>query len=837
MKESPPAGSHIRWPACAVLALGVLCAGAGLSTVWAVSMRLVLKHAAGADPYRSLVMPLPHPLAFGVACVIVAGSIALAMRCVPRRVHAEMPVRLGAAMLPAVLPTLVFAVLPRVVEGNSAAGPIAYTVGLPLLFLAACPWPLSILLRYGAHSEGLRAQRQGRRLWLLFFLLVLIPATWFAQPWRASFYRHEHLGGDEPRYLLMTHSLAKDYDFNLYNNLMERHRYRYIVAGDPRTDPGDAFYAERARKRGATGVHAKPDYWRNRRYGIERLGLPLALAPAYKAGLNISKRQRYGVVIMLCVILTFTMANVYLLGMRVTKNDGASLLAAVTAGLSGPLLFFGVSAYPDALGAALIIFCVRKIVDFVDEREIAGGRGGTWEHIGFGLGLAYLPWVHEKMLPFTCFLAVLYVWKARPGTVRLLCVLGLAAISVMLQMRYYWLLYGQVYPRYVHAEGFRLSVLLKQGLWGLLFDRRRGVLPVAPWFWGGALGLGIWVCRKPRLAGWWVLMTVGFIVVTGAFEGWSGGACPQPRYVTNIMPLFAVGLAVAWHNRRQPGFRALLLLLAGLGIAQGVTGIIVPEKMDKHTTALLGGLFPDVFRMALPDRVSIACWVGFMLLPVLGLVAARRRILAVTLAAVFGLGVLCSARGSARVSAPRWLIVGNQPLLGSLLVDNRSESTFNRRIKVTRWMKKFSPDFDAGGDLRFVSEREDGEVRRGTVLAAGDASGSRFVRWSGTADELTYLVGGPHKTLFDGRYVARFRLRRGAGSTDGEVRLVVMHSLHGEIVAERQIRLSMIDTQWQWYEAPYRLEFPRRRVNFAVEVRGTAILDMDCVEVEYCSSK
>src|SRR4029077_446183 len=123
-----------------------------------------------------------------------------------------------------------------------------------LLLVLAC--------RVARQTRALRpllGERLPKRPAILFFFL---PLTVYLAilPWSAS---HRQPDGDEPFYLLVTHSLAYDFDADLTNNYAHGD-WRYFMDRPIGPQPGDPV-----------GAHGE-------RYSRHNELLPMALAPAYR---------------------------------------------------------------------------------------------------------------------------------------------------------------------------------------------------------------------------------------------------------------------------------------------------------------------------------------------------------------------------------------------------------------------------------------------------------------------------------------------------------------------------------------------------------------------------
>jgi hypothetical protein len=86
------------------------------------------------------------------------------------------------------------------------------------------------------------------------------------------------------------------------------------------------------------------------------------------------------------------------------------------------------------------------------------------------------------------------------------------------------------------------------GLAGLLVSPSRGLLIYTPWtafaFWGAAR---VWKEKSPVWGGPLLLaLTAIFVVQAGLTEGWFGGWCFGPRYLTDLLPFLAWFLVPLW---------------------------------------------------------------------------------------------------------------------------------------------------------------------------------------------------------------------------------------------------------------------------------------------------
>ncbi len=527
-------------------------------------------------------------------------------------------------------------------------------------------------------------------------------------------------------------------------------------------------------------------------------------------GLALHHHQLYGVIFTLSVVLTFAMANIFLLGLRITGSPQAAGLAALAAGLSDPLLFYGSRVYPDVIDAALLIYAVRKLYDFFGDRR--EGRAPSWGAcLGFGAAVCYLPWVHEKMLGFSILLFLVYFsivpWKWKT----VLPVLCLALISELLQMRYYWVLYGRWIPIYVHAEPFRFEYW-RRGFPGLLLDRGRGLVDLAPWVLVGFLGLVSWLKREARFAWLPLGLVVGLWAVTAAFGGWF---CGLSRYMANVVPLLGVGLAVAWPETRRESARAVVLGLCAVAIFQGVAGLLDIELVFSRANRCLRDLFPAVRDMNAATWWMLGSWVFVMGWFWVFLRHPMRRLSFLGL--LIPAAIILWAGWSQRPTSPRSVHWGLRPRLQAVLEDPHAilstrrliredpqASSFGRRILLERNTAFFWPGLATR--VREIPVRMDAKALVGDgQLIVTNAEGETFARGVAATGTTVRLVAKPLLALFEGSYRAEFRVRRPAGdaAAPGAAVLAVTEGEAMRPLREVRISAESLGPDWSTVSVPY----------------------------------
>ncbi|MEO1086882.1 MAG: hypothetical protein AAFY88_21825, partial [Acidobacteriota bacterium] len=338
--------------------------------------------------------------------------------------------------------------------------------------------------------------------------------------------------GDEPYYLLLTHSLAYDGDVDLANNYRAED-WRHFMAraierqpGDPEGENGEVFSRHNAL-------------------------LPLALTPAYRfAG-------RTGATAMMAMA---TAAVAWLMLViarrRWPESAGGGLLAWALLALTPPLLIYSHQIWIEVPAALLTLFAYDRL-----ERLTEKPRGLDLALLA--LTLVLLPLLKLRLLLVAVALSVLAM--VRLGGRRAAAVLSVVGAAVMaLLVHNYWR-YGNPLKMYSAGE---LRLLTSppedwlRGFLGMFYDCAFGLFAAAP-IWLLLLPALLELARRrDRFLLELACLTTPYLAAVAPRLEWYGGWSPPFRYPLVFLPLLALA-AVPLLDRRPAGTRALIV---GLGV-------------------------------------------------------------------------------------------------------------------------------------------------------------------------------------------------------------------------------------------------------------------------------
>lgn len=364
-----------------------------------------------------------------------------------------------------------------------------------------------------------------RLLLALVFLLHLLP---FAT-------RPALIGGDEPHYALMAHSIAVDGDLEL------RDDYEAVERGSRAA----------GRKRAGEAVDRHLREVNGRVVFSHPVGLPLLAAPLLWMVNALAPGSAPDIPLGL---LTAAVTFVGLLaGWRILARwSGDPRLAAVAAGIAWfatPAWFYGRVFMTEGYILAFVLVAIDAIV----ERR--------W--VRAAVFLALLPAMKETAVILVAFVLLGVVLLVSLRRALLLCT-GPAVWGALFALKNF-LTVGTPYSTFQRFEvGDPLS-----GAAGLMFDPVHGL----SWFAPVALfAAGGWYrrlrTRDERIVAALVLgVFVAWLAVAAAWVDWRGGSSYGPRLLIPVIPILSAGLLPLLRDARRPWIRVAL--------AAGFTGFAV----------------------------------------------------------------------------------------------------------------------------------------------------------------------------------------------------------------------------------------------------------------------
>jgi hypothetical protein len=568
-------------------AAGLLLAAGGAAATWVAHRLLPLPPA---DPLRSTLAAVP----------LAVAAFAVLHRAARRR---------GARRIPPALLRLEAAALIALVAAGLARSPL----GLPEVTPALAAGLLGLAVVHAALQlralRPLLGERAAARPSLLFLAL---PAVLYLAllPWAAE---RRQPDGDEPYYLLVTHSLAYDLDADLANNYAGAD-WRFFLDRPVAPQPGDPV--------GPAGQV----------YSRHNLLLPLALAAPYRLA---GKAGALGAMSLLAALLAWLVLR--LAGRLFPERPGEGLLAYGFLALAPPLLTYAHQVWVEVPAAVLLALALDRMLDRTLGRPAAAGGGAPerWRTAtgwaALALPLVLLPLLKIRFALLSLPLLAVAFHRASRGDRR--ARRGLAAIAAALALTgaailaYNRMRFGNPLKIHTWGELALPAVSLRgtvEGFLGLFWDAAFGLFAFAPLWLLVVPALVLAVVRRrtadgvspARAAGYLAVVGLPYLLLVAPRAEWYGGWSPPFRYGVVLLPLLALVLVPLLAERRRAGARVVLGALGAATLALALVWLAAPgityDLADGRTRlldAVSAGLGADAARL-FPSyvRPRLASW-------------------------------------------------------------------------------------------------------------------------------------------------------------------------------------------------------------------------------------
>jgi len=412
--------------------------------------------------------------------------------------------------------------------------------------------------------------------------------------------------GDETHFMILTHSLVFDHDFDVGDNYQHQD-YREEF---PPPSPG-AFrgypYASMQRDN-IDYVPHEPHVVKNFRGQLmleHDMGYPLLLVPGYA----LDKRE--GALFTQALIGAFGAAAIYEAALLL---GAGSLCALLTVGLfcfTTPYWVFTQSALADLGGAVGSLWIGLQFLRY-------RARDRNRYLLLAGILIALLPWLNIRFwaLAGPSFL-VLTIWIFRrsagswPAFISRMAYLGVPslvslAVAAVIDKHLFdmympnasMLILGKVYPQF--GEN-RVHAFL-----GMLFDQSFGLFPTAPLYVAVLAGM-IVLFRRDRWAFAALLApALGYVPFVSSSKFWSGGWCAPGRYLLPVVVLMIPAAALVLTRK----VRWVVFLLAAWSFLISIMFTVnpylrMPSIFKLYKISMLVELFHDRIHTPLYSILSI----------------------------------------------------------------------------------------------------------------------------------------------------------------------------------------------------------------------------------------
>lgn len=349
-------------------------------------------------------------------------------------------------------------------------------------------------------------------------------------------------GGDEPHYLLITHSLLHDGDLAIRNNYKQRDYKHFFEAN---LDPHISIARD------------------GTQYSIHPVGAPVLLLPFYAA------KGYHGALIGMNLMAAGLSLLLFLIAYSHIQQFKISLLLWGLVSFTPPLLVYSSQIYPEIPSAFFLAWAYYLITS----RKYFQ-KGGL---ALLCLLLAGLPWLQSRMILATvllfcyhayCLWEAPYKRKLRQHLKQKELLLPAASLTVsgLLMAAENFIRFHSIFPnasyQSVGIESvFSWTIFIKEGVLGLLFDQEAGLFMYAPYFIISIIGaLFLWKKERSKLIFCLLIIAGIYIPCAGFTLKWRGAWSPAGRYMVAQIPFWYVLLTVGTRYALQHTFSRYVFL-------------------------------------------------------------------------------------------------------------------------------------------------------------------------------------------------------------------------------------------------------------------------------------
>lgn len=492
----------------------------------------ISEQQVSTDPFWASFLTLRQPLMLAVSSILILAAsrhLSIALRW--RIVRTDLALHILIPLIIAVHAIAPHSQNPRLLIGLVYLG-----------FLTA----KSALL---AAALLIQQRRRPATVLMLFFAL-----TWFYGQFGAWYGPVHSIHGDEPHYLMMTHSIVHDGDINLFNQYQEK---TYIQFNMNELEPKQSDY-----RSGAT-IYSR---------GLGAT-FPMILAPAYAFG-GMHGAQIFMILCTICLII-----QLYLLLMRNLPNSQWVLAAVLLIASTHPVLTYSTLIYPDIPAALLIVTGLRVLQIHPLSRQ--GRSVSTWIFL-ISAGLLFLKF--RYFIPVLLLLTPVIAREMRRIRSAVVLTIALGTLAGFYIVGDQWFFdgdlffnrFGGVYQLQSYLPTFQSLKVVP----GLLLDQESGFLFYAPLYLLVIAGLMMYRGKKDIL--YWVAV-LGIPLTTASLLGHFAWHClptPPLRYMLPLLPPTALFLVTALKEMRKRSifYRWIInLFVCGSWFSIGVC-VLNPER-------------------------------------------------------------------------------------------------------------------------------------------------------------------------------------------------------------------------------------------------------------------
>ncbi|MFC2160241.1 hypothetical protein ACFLRX_01160 [Acidobacteriota bacterium] len=386
--------------------------------------------------------------------------------------------------------------------------------------------------------------------------------------------------GDEPWYLMTTHSLYQDQDINVANNYDQEDYFHFY----PKTLYPKITLGKYGRfgKKGTDWI-----------FPINQPGISVMMLPFYALSQLFEEKVLIFIIKgSLSIWAALLGVQLFLLANGLWKKEKISLVLWFLYSFSAPVLFYAFHLYPEVPIALFSVYLFRKILE--------KGPFSTRQYLFFGFVLSLFIWFGLKynMIFWPLFLVSGYLLlKEQKAGAKIIGFLAFPFLSLVLFYLYVHSLYGTYNPISLY-EGvltpekiaafkqtiLSIPVMLRiDTFFDYFLDQRDGLLLYSPLYFFSFLGL-VEAFRKAKKELVILLFLSAPFVLNYALLSHRQGSSPQGRVLTPITWIMIVFVGYFLVYNKKKFYSVLFWIASALGLITASILLTYPGFLYQPTT-------------------------------------------------------------------------------------------------------------------------------------------------------------------------------------------------------------------------------------------------------------
>jgi hypothetical protein len=396
-----------------------------------------------------------------------------------------------------------------------------------------------------------------KKLLILFLVAFLVyhlcALSYVSKGWAYS--------GDEPYYLMTSHSLYQDGDINLAKNYTDQDYFHFY--------PRELYPNLKLPAYARFGKKGTDYLW-----PISQPGISILMLPHYWLSQQFQGRTLIFILkVSLSIWAVLLGLQIFLLAREFWENEKIALLLWFLYSFSAPILFYAFHLYPEVPVALFSVYVFRKVRS---TKNLS-----LYHYFFFGFLIALFPWFGLKynmvMWPLL-IVAIYFLIKNHKAMGKILVFMAFPVVSVVLFAFYTKELYGTFLPMAIYEgvltperiQAFReivmkIPIMLRiDSFLDYFLDQRDGLLLYSPAYFFIFLG-GVEAFRRSKKDFFALLLISLPYLLNYALLSHRQGHSPQGRVLTNISWIGAIFIGYFLVHNRKKFYSFLFWLLSLTG--------------------------------------------------------------------------------------------------------------------------------------------------------------------------------------------------------------------------------------------------------------------------------